>query len=39
MKTWVCLVCGYVHDGENPPETCPVCGADKSEFIEQGAEA
>ena len=20
MKTWVCTVCGYVCEGENPPE-------------------
>jgi rubrerythrin len=28
---YVCSVCGYVHE-RNPPETCPVCGADKSKF-------
>jgi rubredoxin/uncharacterized membrane protein len=33
MKKWECNVCGYIHDGEEPPETCPVCGADKSAFI------
>ncbi|MGE4517917.1 MAG: rubredoxin-like domain-containing protein [Desulfobacteraceae bacterium] len=32
MKQWECSVCGYVHTGEEPPETCPVCGADKSAF-------
>jgi rubrerythrin len=25
MKKWVCPVCGYVHEGDNPPEKCPVC--------------
>ncbi len=25
MKKWVCPVCGYVHEGEEPPEKCPVC--------------
>ena len=30
--SWVCSVCGYVHQGDNPPETCPLCGADKSAF-------
>ena len=20
MKKWVCTVCGYVYEGENPPE-------------------
>ena len=27
MKKWVCTVCGYVWEGENPPEKCPQCGA------------
>jgi rubredoxin/uncharacterized membrane protein len=34
MKQWKCTVCGYVHVGEEPPEKCPICGADRSEFIE-----
>jgi rubredoxin/uncharacterized membrane protein len=34
MKKWECTVCGYIHAGEEPPEICPVCGADKSKFIE-----
>ena len=34
MKKWRCGVCGYVHEGDEPPENCPVCGADKSEFTE-----
>lgn len=34
MKKWQCTVCGYIHEGEEPPEICPVCGADKSKFIE-----
>ena len=25
MKKGVCPVCGYVHEGDNPPEKCPVC--------------
>lgn len=33
MKKWKCTVCGYIHEGEQPPEKCPVCGADKSLFI------
>ena len=24
-KQWRCKVCGYVHEGENPPEVCPIC--------------
>ncbi|MFZ2634082.1 MAG: DUF2231 domain-containing protein [Desulfosalsimonadaceae bacterium] len=34
MKKWQCTICGYIHTGDEPPETCPVCGADKSQFIE-----
>jgi nitrite reductase (NADH) large subunit len=26
-KRWVCTVCGYVHQGMEPPECCPICGA------------
>ena len=35
MKKWVCQVCGYIYEGENPPEECPVChvGADKFEEL------
>ncbi|MEA4901368.1 flavin reductase [Desulfitobacterium sp.] len=33
-KQWRCTVCGYVHTGDNPPETCPVCGVDASLFEE-----
>ena len=34
MKKWKCTVCGYIHVGEEPPEECPVCGADRSKFEE-----
>ncbi len=33
MKKWRCTVCNYIHTGEEPPEKCPVCGADKSKFV------
>ncbi len=33
MKKWICTVCGYVHEGEEPPDKCPVCQAMKSQFI------
>ena len=35
MKKWVCSVCGYVFEGENPPEKCPQCGVPASKFTEQ----
>ena len=38
MKKWECKVCGYIHEGEEPPEICPVCGADRSKFVEIVAE-
>ena len=34
MKKWVCSVCGYIHEGDEPPEVCPVCGASKDDFVE-----
>jgi len=39
MKKWVCTVCGYVHEGPNPPEVCPVCKAPASKFKEQVEES
>ena len=30
-KKWIC-VCGYVHDGDNPPAVCPKCGAPADKF-------
>ena len=35
MKKWVCQVCGYVHEGDTPPEACPVCKVPASKFSEQ----
>lgn len=32
MKKWECSVCGYIHEGDNPPEKCPVCGAPREKF-------
>lgn len=34
VKTgWICLNCGYVYEGEQVPEKCPVCDHDKGYFI------
>ncbi len=38
MKKYVCMVCGYVYEGDNPPESCPVCKAPASKFKEQESE-
>ena len=33
MKKWKCTMCGYIHEGEKPPGSCPVCGAHRFQFI------
>jgi rubrerythrin len=33
MKRWKCTVCGYIHEGDEPPDECPVCKAYKYQFI------
>ncbi|MBQ9212007.1 MAG: NADH peroxidase [Clostridia bacterium] len=38
MMKWVCSVCGYVHEGPEAPEKCPVCKAPASKFIKQEEE-
>ncbi len=30
---WVCLECGYIHYGEEPPEKCPSCGHSKAYYV------
>ena len=29
---WKCRVCGYMHEGLEPPDECPACGADQDMF-------
>ena len=38
MKKFVCTVCGYVHEGNEAPEKCPVCKVPAEKFAEQKAE-
>ena len=38
MKKYVCSICGYVHEGNEPPEKCPQCKAPASKFIEAPTE-
>ena len=38
MAKFVCTVCGYVYEGDNPPEACPVCKAPASKFVKQEGE-
>ena len=35
---WVCSVCGYVWEGEQPPEKCPQCKVPAEKFVKQGGE-
>ena len=39
MKKFVCPVCGYVHEGDTPPEKCPQCGVPGAKFtvVEENA--
>ncbi|MDI9610941.1 MAG: rubrerythrin family protein [Archaeoglobaceae archaeon] len=32
---WVCLECGYVHIGKEPPEECPSCKHSKAYYVAQ----
>ena len=34
MKKFVCSVCGYIHEGNDAPDFCPQCKANKSKFKE-----
>ncbi|MCD8049024.1 MAG: NADH peroxidase [Clostridia bacterium] len=38
MAKYVCPVCGYVHEGNEPPEKCPLCGVPGEKFtkMEEG---
>ena len=30
---YVCPICGYVHEGNEPPEKCPQCGCAGAKFL------
>jgi predicted nucleic acid-binding Zn-ribbon protein len=32
VQKWRCAVCGFIYDGDVPPEKCPNCGAPKEKF-------
>ena len=38
MKKFVCIVCGYIHEGDAPPESCPLCKATADKFKLQGGD-
>ena len=31
-KHWVCLGCGHIYEGDEPPEQCPFCKAPEAVF-------
>ena len=33
-KKWRCTVCGYIHEGDEAPERCPMCKVPKEKFVE-----
>lgn len=33
-KVWKCSVCGYIHQGNEPPEECPQCSSSSKEYSE-----
>lgn len=34
MKKFICTICGYIHEGDEPPAECPVCKASSDKFKE-----
>ncbi len=38
VKKFVCTVCGYVHEGNEPPAKCPTCGVGPDKFKEQDSD-
>lgn len=35
MSKYVCTICGYVHEGDSAPDSCPICSAPAEKFIKQ----
>ena len=35
---FVCSVCGYIHEGDQAPEVCPVCKVSSDKFVAQAEE-
>lgn len=32
-RSWECIICGYIHSGDTPPDTCLICGTSAEDFI------
>ncbi len=39
QQRWICLNCGHVHVGSEPPQECPVCSAEQGYFIREAEAA
>lgn len=33
-KVYICQVCGHIHEGDEAPENCPICGAKSQVYKE-----
>ncbi len=31
-QAWRCIICGYVHSDDAPPQVCPICGVGPEDF-------
>lgn len=38
-QTWMCLNCGHIHKGSEPPQECPLCRAAQGYFIRENEAA
>ncbi len=40
-QRWRCIICGYIHVGDEPPYVCPICNAPRKMFerIDDAAQA
>jgi rubrerythrin len=39
QQRWICLNCGHIHVGSEPPQECPVCSAEQGYFIREAEAA
>lgn len=35
VEVWICLNCGHIHKGSEPPKECPVCRVEQGYFIRE----
>ncbi|MBR4201597.1 MAG: rubrerythrin family protein [Oscillospiraceae bacterium] len=36
QTVWLCMNCGHIHEGTEPPQNCPVCGAVQGFSVRRG---